>query len=274
MANEEPPVPDHSEGFELPEFSQGLDRRRVIKYGSVAAGAAFLTPTLLTLGASPASASGVPSDQSAGQHNSAAVTSLTTSALQSPVGILVAVVTLVSNDQVITPTEDGWTGLTRTSTTSASNLFRNCTQVFHRYYSEAQSNTSYTFSWPTGAAAAVTIMKFERATTVVSTSTPVLSTSGTSRATGAVTPSVPSGATGPPAIVFAMGFSRNGSSVPTPASPTDPTNGTYIEYAQSRNVNVGAMLWVKYPAAFSTVTPSVGSMTNTRPSVVTALVVT
>ena len=58
MSNADFPPSDSFQGADETVFSQGLDRRRVIKFGTVATGAAFLTPTLLTLGASPASASG------------------------------------------------------------------------------------------------------------------------------------------------------------------------------------------------------------------------
>lgn len=52
------PTSDSSQGADESVFSQSHDRRRVLRFGTVAAGTAILTPTILTLSASPASASG------------------------------------------------------------------------------------------------------------------------------------------------------------------------------------------------------------------------
>lgn len=271
MANQESFPTDPAGSPEPGIGSEGVDRRRFLTYGGMAAGALAVTPTVLSLGASPAAASGLPSDQNASASNSSVVTSLTTSTMFEPVGVLVATVALQSNDQTITA-PSGWTALTKAGTTGQAGAARLTTQVFWIYYATQQSDQTYTFSWATGAPAAVSITKFENAKSVVSNSGPSLSTTGTSRATGSVTPSVPGDTTPPPSILFCLGYSRV-SAVPTPASPSDATNGTYTEYATARNNNVGAQQWAAYPASLTAVTPSVTSMTAGRPSVVYSLVI-
>lgn len=245
----------------------------MLTYGAVTAGVVLAAPTLISLSASPASASGAPSDQSASASNSANITSLTTSTMSEPLGILIATVALQSNDQTITAPE-GWTALSKSATTSATGAARITAQQFYIYYSEVAADQTYQFSWPTACAGAISIVKFPTASVVVESSAAALSSSGTSRTCNAVTPSVPSGADGPPGILLSLAYSRVTAS-PTPSAPSDTTNGTYTEYAVGRNNNVGSQQFVFYPAATSSSgTITVGSMVNGRASVLRAIVVT
>ena len=251
--------------------TEGVSRRTAIKYGSIGAGMLVAAPTILTLGATPASASGSVSPQNAGAYNDLSVTSLTVN-FAAPMGIMVATVTLQSNTQTITAS--GWTALDPLSTASATGAQRLTSQTFWRYYSTVQSATDYTFSWPTAAPASVVVNKFPTATTLVAAGTPTLSQTGTSRAASGVTPQ--SGADGPGSILFCIGYSR-ASALPTPGNPTQTVSSvlyTYTEAGVARTGNNGSQHHVLYPApnaASGSIT--VTSMVNNRPSVVRALAI-
>lgn len=259
-------------GLVLPGDSR-FDRRNALKYGGMALGAAAVAPTLLTLGASPASASGRPSDQNAGNYNSGNVSSLTTSQLNEPVGVLIATVALQSNDQTITAPE-GWTALTKVGTTGQTTSSRLCVQQFYIIYPTVQTAKTYQFSWSTAAPSAVSVTMYPTARTVVTYSDPVLSTTGTSRTSAGATVSIPSGSSGPACIIMTLGYSRS-ASAPTPGAPSDSVNGTYTEVGTARTTTVGSQQWAVFPAKTGdSGTVTIGSMTNGRPSVTRVIVVT
>ena len=84
-----------------------FDRRRALKYGSMAMGAAVAAPTLLTLAASPASASGTVSSQNGGS-SSTAVNSLSVNYTTSNTGYLVITFCWMG-PVAVTSTPSGWT---------------------------------------------------------------------------------------------------------------------------------------------------------------------
>jgi len=253
---------------------QDLSRRNAIKYGSIGAGMLLAAPTILTLGATPASASGQVSPQVATASNSGNVTSLVSSEMQSPVGILVATLTVFQNNVTLNaPT--GWTALAAGATTGALTTARISSRTFYRYYATKGANTTYTFSWSGGAPASLVINKFPTATTIVENSTPVVSSSGTSRNGGAVTPI--SNASGSGTILVCVGYARASSS-PTPAVPSDTRNTTvslkYTEAGVARVPNNGSQHFTFFPAAnASTGTITLTSMDDGKASVVRVLAI-
>jgi hypothetical protein len=265
----EPAVSPESPGLDGP----GFGRRDAIKYGSMGAGLILATPTILTLGATPAAASGQVSPQTATVSNTAGLTSLTTTQLQQPIGILLATVTVfLSNITFNTP--DGWTALDAATTTSGSGAARISSVTYYRYYATAQADQAYTFTWSpttTAAGASCVINKFPTATTVLGASTPVLSTTGTSRTCTAVTPA--SNASGSASVVVCLGYARV-SSVPIPNAPTDTINAPklYVEAGIARVANNGSQHWTLFPATdASTGTITLTGMTDGRASVMRAI---
>lgn len=242
---------------------QGFNRRDAIKYGSMGAGLILATPTILTLGATPAAASGKVSPQTATLSNTSGLTSITTSALQKPIGILIATVTVFLNNTTF-DTPSGWTALDNASTPSGSTTARISSRTFYRYYATEQADQTYTFTWAGSASAggSCVINKFPMATTVIGASAPVVSTSGTSRTCGAVTPQ--SDASGAASVVLCLGYAR-ASNAPIPNAPTDTINAPtlYVESGIARVANNGTQHWNLYPAQdASTGTITLTGMTN------------
>ena len=251
---------------------QDLSRRNAIKYGSIGAGMLLAAPTILTLGATPASASGQVSPQVATASNSGNVTSLTSSEMQSPVGILVATLTVFQNNVTLNA-PSGWTALAAGATTGATTTARISSRTFYRYYATKAVNQTYAFSWTGGAPASLVINKFPTATTITEVSAPVVSSSGTSRTAGAVTPA--SNGSGPGTVLVCVGYARSGSS-PTPLVPSDTVNTTgslkYTEAGVARVPNNGSQHFTFFPPAnASTGTITLTGMDDAKASVMRAV---
>lgn len=253
--------------------TDGVSRRNAIKYGTIGAGMLLAAPTILTLGATPASASGQVSPQTATVSNTAGLQSLTTTSLQDPVGILIATVSVLRNNVTIN-TPEGWTALDNATTTSGSGAASISSRTFYRYYATVQADQTYTFSWTGAAGASCVINKFPTATTVIGVSSPVLSTSGTTRTCGAVTPA--SDPSGPASVVVCLGYGRASSS-PIPLAPSDSVNSAPLAYTEAgiaRVANNGSQHWSLFPASnASTGTISLTGMVDGRASVMRAIAI-
>ena len=205
------------------EKSLSFDRRTAIKYGGIAAGLAVATPTILTLGASPAAASGRVANQFGGS-----VTSPTALAIETtPSGfagtgmvvitLAVAGERLAANTTVSSTSSNTWTLVPSSYMTNTSPGFTMAT--YYTTLDGEQTSCNFKFAWTGGARAALAGTYFPTATTVssyVSKSAPSASTSITAPA-GLV---IPDSASHLPAILFCGGMLRTSSTAPTYTIPS------------------------------------------------------
>lgn len=179
-------------GADASVFSEGLDRRRLIKIGSLTAGAALLTPTLLTLGASPASASGTPAYNFASTANTNAKTlpvSVSGAGLW-VVGMIVRGNTYNSTTEPVTFTNpSGWTSLfTQYGTDSSGAADTRITmKAWVKVATTNEGNINFGFTGGQSAAnhRAIAAFQFPTATEALPVSTSAVGTFSTSSVTAA-----------------------------------------------------------------------------------------
>jgi len=207
-------------------LTEGIDRRKAIKYGSIAAGLAIATPTILTLGASPASASGQVSNQFGGSQTAPGGTNIeSTPSGLSGTGIVVISVAIaglrLAADTVVSSTagvdfpSNTWTLVTDSYKTATGFT----TATYYTTLNGSQHKCNFKFAWTTGTRAALAGTYFPTASTVssvVNKATPSAGTSITAPA-GLVVPNQP---TNKPAILFCGSMLRTGSNAPTYTCPS------------------------------------------------------
>jgi hypothetical protein len=140
----------------------GISRRRILGAAGMAGAAAWVVPTVLSLDASPAMASGV-IKASAGANEFLSPTNTISSSVTA-LGVVIAVVTLNSDDQVITPPDASWVQVFQHGTTLGSPKLT--VAVFKRYYPTNLGTPVMQFSWPTAAENALSLVGMPGATTV------------------------------------------------------------------------------------------------------------
>lgn len=210
-------------------LTEGIDRRRAIKYGTIAAGLAIATPTILTLGASPASASGQVSNQFGGSQTSPSALNIeTTPSGLSGTGIVVISVVvagerLAANTVVSSTGVTGVNGFPSNQWTLVSGSYKTATgftmATYYTTLNGSQTKCNFKFAWTGGTRAALAGTYFPTASTVhsvVNKATPSAATSITAPA-GLVVPNQP---TNKPAILFCGAMLRTGNNAPTYTVPT------------------------------------------------------
>jgi len=249
---------------ETPEMDgdSGLSRRRLIRGAGMAAAAAWVAPTVISLTASPAMASGRIRQAAAAAENFIDITELEVT-IQAR-GVLIATVVLNSNNQVITPPA-GWTLQFQHGTASGVN--RVTVAVFTTYFAIPGGPTPFTFTWGTPCTASTTITGYWGATTIED-----VSDSGLVGGTTMPGPAVTVGdAAGDPslfrAVVYVAGYSLNGASASAPPSFSNSITQE-IDAVGSRQFRA-----LPYPTAAGTFGPVNGSVVPGRPSVSGLLVV-
>jgi len=246
---------DESSGEALQD--SGLSRRNLIKYGSLAAGALVATPTILTLGATPASASGQTAAKFAGVDDTTGTqsTQSITAAGLWVVGFAVRGANNSGTNNVVTiDTPAGWTaigsqwGSVGTSTNLPAVGARLIMKLFYRYYatSPGSSNTViFSHSGTSALVRAFTGFNFPNATVVNSDFAGTSFSSNNSASAGSVTSLAPAAkylyfsvasGTGTPTFTNPDGYSGTSnnvinmgiaSAVPTAyAGATGSTSGT------------------------------------------------
>lgn len=213
-------VPTDADASENPG---GINRRSALKYGGIAAGLVVATPSILTLGATPASASGQVANQFGGSITSAAGVAIenTPSGLSGTGIVVVSVVVagerLEANTTVSSNTGNTWTLVTDSYRTNASPGFTMAT--YYAPLDGEQTSVHFKFAWTGGARAALAGTYFPTATAVngaVTKAAPSSSTSITAPA-GLVVPNRP---TDNPAVLFCGGTIRTGNNAPTYTAPS------------------------------------------------------
>lgn len=211
-----------------------FDRRKAIKYGSIAAGLVVATPSILTLGASPASASGRVANQFgySGTSNAGTSAEATPSGLAGT-GLVVVTVALPSekasgNTSVSSSTNNTWTLVTGSYKTNTSPAFTMAT--YYTVLDGSQTSCNFKFTWSGGSRAAIAGTYFPTGSTVhsiVQKSAPSASTSITAPS-GLVIPSRP---TDSPAVLFCGAMLRTGANAPTYTIPTGFGNQANVIYS-------------------------------------------
>jgi hypothetical protein len=211
-----------------------MSRRTLIKYGSLAAGAVVATPTILTLGATPASASGTPSSKFAGVDDTSGSTQSTQTIAAAGLWVVAFAVRANasgSHHVATINTPAGWTqigsqwGSIGTSSTAPA-LNARCTMaLFYRYYATNPGSTNqvtFSHNGTAGAFRAFTGYNFPRGTVENSNLSAAAFSSNNSASAGPVTTlvkdskylyfSVVTGS-GTPAFTAPVGYSGTSSNI-------------------------------------------------------------
>lgn len=215
-----------------------FDRRKAIKYGGIAAGLVVATPSMLTLGASPASASGRVANQFGYSGTSGTGTSAqaTASGLVAGKGMVVVTVALAgerlaASTTVTSSTGNTWTLVTGSYKTNTSPAFTMAT--YYTLLTGTQDTCNFTFSWTGGARAAIAGTYFPTGSTVHS----IVQKSAPSAGTSITAPAglqVPDRPTDSAAVLFCGAMLRTSGSAPSYTIPTNfgfQANQIYSAYA-------------------------------------------
>jgi hypothetical protein len=140
----------------------GISRRRILGAAGMAGAAAWVVPTVLSLDASPAMASGAIKTSAGANEFLNPTNNIAT--IIGALGVVIAVVSLNSDDQVITPPDGSWVQVFQHGTTAGNPKLT--VAVFKRYFPTDLGQQLMTFSWPTATENALSLVQMAGATTV------------------------------------------------------------------------------------------------------------
>jgi len=250
-----------------------FDRRKAIKYGGIAAGLVVATPSILTLGATPAAASGRVSTQfgdvSANKDTTAIELTRTSASGGYSTGLMVITVATAGNRTFDTPTsttDNTWT-LVPNSNMVGGTLLQMATYYSVMDTTKNATSVHFKVTWTGGARCAAFGSYFPTGSQVTSyTNGTPTSTVNITAPSGLVIPSSP---TNEPAILFCIAHNRTGAGPlytnPTgfaqvagiqttyQASPT-PASGVAVNHAYAPDFGTDTRLTAtqNYPAVVGT----------------------
>ena len=256
-------------GLEATDRPGEFDRRKAIKYGGIAAGLVVATPSILTLGASPASASGRVSTQFGDVSANVATTSIElVRGAGYSTGMIVITVATAGARTFNTPTSttgNTWT-LVPGSDMAGSTVLQMATYYSFMDETANASGVNFKVTWTTGARCAAFGSYFPTGSQLVSyTNGSPTSTTNITAPSGLTIPDSP---TDKPAILFCIAHNRTGSGplysnpsgfsqvagIQTTYQATAPASGVAVNHSFTPDFDSGEPLEAtgSYPAVTGT----------------------
>jgi hypothetical protein len=267
--DEQAETPEHDAG------SGGFDRRKLLQGAAMAGAAAWVVPSVLSLSALPAAASGLIFDAKTQSSNITTVTEVDFAGSSQWLlqGVVVVTIAIDSYDQVITPPDGDWSVVYSTGT-STGTTFMAATFVRNYFAVASYGAFPYRFTWTNAARMTAAYTSFGNATTVQAVSaTPTLTTS-TSVTAATVTVTDDGGVPQDyRQLMWAGAYSTYGASLT--ARPTLPTTTNTDLFASVANGRTGVG---QFYGSFAAPNPQVvgdtsGTLSAARPNLASMLVI-